>query len=420
MIFVIINQAFININIIKILIMNIISARVLLCLFFALLFLNGCNKEKDPGPDVSIGDASQARLTTGTIMTVNLYLDKPSKDTVKVVYTLVDGTAKAPEDYEAASASIAVPPNQTKVAFAVQIKGDPTGLREPNLQFTIRLSDPKNCTIGTSTATGTIITENGTYLPTDNTGYTTPLAYSGYTLLWSDEFSGYALDTHVWNQEQGTGSNGWGNNELEYYTRSPRNTFVSGGNLIIEAREEDLGSSKYTSGRMTTQDKKVFRFGRIDIRAKLPVGKGIWPALWMLGTNIATEGWPACGEIDIMELIGKEPSVVYGTLHWGTSGSHQSKGSSLALPSGDFSDEFHVFSIIWQQDSISWYINDELFLETNKSDVGGYNYPFNSDQFFIFNVAVGGNWPGSPDNTTAFPERMFVDYVRVFQQNTSK
>jgi beta-glucanase (GH16 family) len=289
-------------------------------------------------------------------------------------------------------------------------------VRHPNIQFTVKLSNPKFCTLTNSTANGTIITEDGTYLSTDNTGYTTPLTYPGYTLVWSDEFSENNLDLSIWNQETGNGSGGWGNNELESYTGSLKNTFISNGNLIIEARKETIGAFNYTSGRMTTQDKKTFKFGRIDIRAKLPVGKGMWPALWMLGTNISSVGWPACGEIDNMELIGTKPSTVYGTLHWSNAGgSHASKGSDFELPSGDFSNQFHVFSIVWAENNIQWYVDDQKYLDISISDVGAGNYPFNMSQFFIFNVAVGGNWPGSPDNTTEFPQRMFVDYIRVFQ-----
>jgi beta-glucanase (GH16 family) len=167
---------------------------------------------------------------------------------------------------------------------------------------------------------------------------------------------------------------------------------------------------------MTTQGKKTFKFGRIDIRAKLPVGKGIWPALWMLGSSISTVSWPACGEIDIMELVGTFPSRVTGTMHWkALNGNATNKGANYNLVSGDFSQQFHVYSIIWTENNIKWYVDDQLFLTNTSFDVGSANYPFNANQFFIFNVAVGGNWPGPPDNTTSWPQRMFVDYVRVFQ-----
>ena len=227
---------------------------------------------------------------------------------------------------------------------------------------------------------------------------------------------GSALDLNAWNQETGNGSGGWGNNELEYYTNSTKNTFVSNGNLIIEARKELTSGLNYTSGRMTTQGKKTFKFGRIDIRAKLPVGKGIWPALWMLGSSISTVSWPACGEIDIMELVGTYPSRVTGTMHWkAVNGSATNKGANYNLVTGDFSQQFHVYSIVWTENNIKWYVDDQFFLTNTTFDVGSANYPFNAKQFFIFNVAVGGNWPGPPDGTTLWPQRMFVDYVRVFQ-----
>ncbi len=385
-----------------------------------ILIITSCHKENASGPGLSVGDASADRSSTESVMTFRVYLDSPSGKEVSFDYVIQDGTAKAPDDYTPASGTVTLQPDQTKTSFDVIIPGNPVDLRQANLTFTVHLSNPVNCTLAGTEATGTIVTENGTYLPTDNSGYTTPLSYPGYTLVWNDEFNGDALDKEVWNQETGTGSNGWGNNELEFYTSSTKNTFLSEGNLIIEAREEDMGTSKYTSGRMTTMGKKEFKFGRIDIRAKLPVGKGLWPALWMLGANINDVGWPACGETDIMELIGKEPSAVNGTAHWGTSASHQFKGAKYQLAAGNFSDEFHVFSVQWQQDSISWYVDDNLYFKFKASDTGAYDYPFNAPQFFIFNVAVGGNWPGSPDNNTIFPERMFVDYVRVFRQNTIK
>jgi len=384
--------------------------------FLGLFLLFSCNNKTVQYPEISIQDSSLERTTTGSVMMFNLKINKPSENEISVDYALVDGTATSADDFEAVSGTVSIPANQTDATIDVQIKGDPLDIRQPNLEFTVQLSNPQFCTISTNSAKGIIITEDRTSLPTENIGYSTPLTYPGYTLVWSDEFSGTNLDLNVWNQELGNGNGGWGNNELEYYTNSTKNTFVSNGNLIIEARRETVGDFRYTSGRMTTQGKKFFKFGRIDIRAKLPVVKGIWPALWMLGTNLSTAGWPACGEIDIMELIGTTPSIVYGTLHWaGAAGAHASKGANYTLTTGDFSDQFHVFTIIWKENNIKWYMDDQQFLETSSSDVGLYNYPFNADQFFIFNVAVGGNWPGSPDNNAAFPQRMFVDYVRVFQ-----
>jgi beta-glucanase (GH16 family) len=380
-----------------------------------LILLLSCRKTSDPLPELKIGNASLTIGTIETTMKFQLTLNKVSTVSVSVDYALIDGTAVSPADFGSSAGTVTIPENQKDATIDVVIKGDPLKVRRPNIQFTVNLSNPKSCTLTGSQATGTIITQDGTYLLTDNTGYSTPLTYPGYTLVWSDEFSGNSLDLNVWNQEGGN-SGGWGNNELEYYTSSQGNTFVSNGNLIIEARREAIGGFNYSSGRMTTQDKKAFKFGRIDIRAKLPVGNGIWPALWMLGSDINSVGWPACGETDIMELIGKTPSTVYGTMHWANGGgTHSSKGAEFELPAGDYSKEFHVFSIIWTLNNISWYVDDQKYLETSVADTGDGNYPFNADQYFIFNVAVGGNWPGSPDSNTLFPQRMFVDYVRVFQ-----
>jgi beta-glucanase (GH16 family) len=366
-------------------------------------------------PAISVLDVSQPRTASANTMRFYVSSSKASTSAVSVDYTLVDGTATSPLDYVAASGTISIPVNQTQATVDVQVKGDPTNLRQANLHFTIQLSNPKFCTITTPTATGTLLTEDGTYLPTDNTGYTTPITYPGYTLVWNDEFSGASLDGSIWNQEIGNGTGGWGNNELQYYTSSAKNTLLSNGNLIIEARKEAIGGFNYSSARLTTQNKKNIKFGRIDIRAKLPVSKGMWPALWMLGSNISSIGWPACGEMDIMELIGTNPSTVYGTMHWKNSvGAHASKGGSYNSPSGNYSLQFHVFSMVWAQDLIKCYVDDQLYLTVSSTDAGA-EYPFNANQFFIFNVAVGGDWPGAPDASTVFPQRMFVDYVRVFQ-----
>jgi beta-glucanase (GH16 family) len=248
-------------------------------------------------------------------------------------------------------------------------------------------------------------------LPIPTTGYTTPTSYAGMTLVWQDEFTGDQLNTTDWNYE--TGGTGWGNHELEYYQQS--NTSVRDGYLIIQAKQENAGSQNYTSSRLTTQGKQAFQYARVDIRAVLPKGQGIWPALWMLGSSISTVGWPACGEVDIMELIGGsgKDNTVYGTAHWDSAG-HVSSGNHQSLQNGKiFADDFHVFTIIWNASSITWYIDDIQY----------FTLPISSDQrsalrnefFFIFNVAVGGDWPGSPDVTTIFPQQMVVDYIRVFQ-----
>lgn len=245
------------------------------------------------------------------------------------------------------------------------------------------------------------------------TGYSTPLSYSNYNLVWSDEFNGTAL-SNDWTFDIGTGNGGWGNNELQYYTN--QNYAVNGGFLEITAKNQTFNSSLYTSTRIKTQGIKSWKYGRIDIRAALPYGQGIWPALWMLGDNISTAGWPSCGEIDIAELIGgagANDRTVYGTAHWSDNGSHAQYGGNTVLPSGKFSDEFHVFSIIWTPNSITWLMDDVAYNTINTTPAGLSE--FQEKFFLIFNVAVGGNWPGNPDATTIFPQTMYVDYVRVFQ-----
>ncbi len=246
-------------------------------------------------------------------------------------------------------------------------------------------------------------------------GYSTPPAYDGMSLLWSDEFNGNQLDESSWTYEIGTGSNGWGNNELQYYRSE--NTSLDNGYLTIEARNEAFGGNQYTSSRIVTMDKLSFRYGRVDIRAKLPKGQGIWPALWMLGSNFKSVGWPACGEIDIMEMVGGSTgdAKVYGTLHWDNEGSKADFGGSYSLSSGIFNDKFHVFTIIWDANEIKWYVDDVLFHTADITPAALSE--FHENQFFIFNVAVGGDWPGSPDASTIFPQQLKVDYIRVFQPN---
>ncbi len=248
-------------------------------------------------------------------------------------------------------------------------------------------------------------------------GYATPLSYEGMTLIWQDEFNGVILNETYWNYEIGTGSNGWGNNELEYYRKE--NTSVSDGLLIIEAKNENFSGSQYTSSRLTTQNKFDFKYGRVDIRAILPKGQGIWPALWMLGSNISNVGWPASGEVDIMEMIGGgvgRDDTTYGTIHWDNNGTKActcEQGNDYTLSEGTFADEFHVFSIIWDETSIKWMVDDNLFKTSDITPVELSE--FQKSFFLIFNVAVGGDWPGSPDNSTQFPQKMIVDYIRVFQ-----
>jgi len=379
------------------------------------LFFIGCGKKgsTDPGPSVSVSYVSQERTTSSSVFHFPVSLSAVSNKAVSVHYSTLAGTALATTDFIPVSGTLTIPAGQQQAFIDVTVTGDST--RKADQNFFVQLDNPQGCSLGTDKATGMIINANGLYFPVDNTGYNTSGNYPGYTLAWSDEFNTPGISTSTWSFETGN-NNGWGNNELEYYTDRTQNAFVSAGNLVIEARAESFGGKNYTSARMVTKNRKNFKFGRIDIRAKMPKGRGIWPALWMLGSNIDAVGWPACGEMDILEMLGHEPNKIYGTMHWGnTVPSHSSKGNSYTLSTGSFDQQFHVYSLIWKQDDIRVLVDDQEYVHVTSVDVQGSNYPFNSDFFFIFNIAVGGNWPGSPDGTTVLPQRMVVDYVRVYQ-----
>jgi len=252
-------------------------------------------------------------------------------------------------------------------------------------------------------------------------GYQSAESYAGYTKVFSDEFDGTELNTDVWRFDIGTGSNGWGNNELEYYREE--NTSVENGLLVIEARKETFGGRAYTSSRIKTEDNFAFTYGRVDVRAVVAEGKGLWSAVWMLGQSFADISWPYSGEIDIVDTIGgpgNEDTAVHN-VYWnggGLSASYNpvSAGTNHQLSSGQtYSDSFHVFSIEWSADEIVWYVDDVQTHSVSIADGSDRAEAFRNDFFLILNVAVGGNWPGAPVSSTQFPRGMLVDYVRVFQ-----
>jgi beta-glucanase (GH16 family) len=242
-------------------------------------------------------------------------------------------------------------------------------------------------------------------------------------LTWNDEFNapdGSPVDASKWVTE--TGGNGWGNQELEYYTARTENAFQQGGNLVIKVLQEkhtgpDNVSRDYTSARLKTQGKFSQKYGRFEARIKIPRGQGIWPAFWMLGDDIGKTGWPKGGEIDIMENIGKEPATVHGTIHGpGYSGDKGISSAYNAPPDQHFADDFHVCAVEWEPKAIRFYVDDHLYATRTPADLPKatkwvYNHPF----FMLLNVAVGGGWPGNPDATTQFPQTMLADYVRVYK-----
>ncbi len=386
-------------------------------LLFILSFLGCKPKETLVTPDPPTMSISSLALFEGDVGTSNfsfkVNLSRATDQTVTVDFATLDGTAGAGTDYIAKSGTLTFKPNVTEGVIDISVMTDT--LKEPDETFSVVLSNPKNATITTGTGVATIRNDD-TYLFIPSDGYETPTTYTGYEKVWQDEFNGTSLDLTSWGFD--VGGSGWGNNELQYYTNNrPENIFLSSGKLIIEAKKESYQGREYTSSRILTKGKKEFTFGRIDIRAKLPVGKGIWPALWMLGKKIDQTSWPACGEIDIMELVGTNPNKVHGTMHWGANtAGHQSYGTNYTLSSGDFSDKFHVYSLVWELDKIEIFMDDISYCKFDKSKVGAAAYPFNEPFFLIFNVAVGGDWPGSPTAATVFPQQMAVDYVRVFKK----
>jgi len=252
----------------------------------------------------------------------------------------------------------------------------------------------------------------------------TPPRSNGWTVVWSDEFNGpdgSSVDRTKWVVE--TGGEGWGNRELEYYTDRSENATMHDGNLVIRAMEEkytgpDGVKRNYTSARLKTFGKFSQTYGRFEARIKIPFGQGMWPAFWMLGDDIDKVGWPACGEIDIMENIGKEPAMIHGSIHGpGYVGSTGLEASYTVSGKQRFADHFHIFAIEWDLDSVSFYVDKDLYVRRTRADLNpGWKWVFDKPFFLILNLAVGGDWPGNPGSATVFPQTMLVDYVRAYKK----
>jgi len=393
--------------------------RIIIIIFFFSVFIQCSSSSEKPveiTPFVSIdgmniieGDQDNKMLDF-KISLREIY----SKDVI-LNYTTEDGSAFQNLDYEKAHGQIVIPKNSKEAFIPIEIFSD--NIREGDEIFRIKFEPVGLVDLNQNEAL-ILIKNSDTDLPYDKEDYSTPKTYQGWKLVWEDEFDGNEINKNWWTHEIGNGNSGWGNNELEYYTDSKNNSRVENGNLIIEARDDSWNGHKYTSARMVTKDKISTSYSRIDIRAKLPYGQGIWPALWMLGNNIDQVGWPACGEIDILEMIGKQPSISYATVHFGTNfANHKSSGNHYILSNEILNDRFHVFSVVREINQMWFFVDDILIHEFSPTDTQGASYPFNQDFFFIFNVAIGGNWPGNPDNTTPFPQKMIIDYIRVFEKN---
>lgn len=247
-------------------------------------------------------------------------------------------------------------------------------------------------------------------------GFTPGCARAGWNLIWDDEFNGTTIDTNHWTFETGN-HDGWGNNELEFYTSRSQNAYVSNGLLHIVARRESTNGCAYTSARMKSEGLFAQKYGRFEFRAKFPQGKGYWPALWLMPQDSVYGGWPECGEIDIVENKGDYPAVVQGTIHYSSpDGAHLQSTDLYTFAAGNGADKFHTYMLEWSTNSISWFVDSQLYeTQTNWSTANGpYPAPFDQRFYIIMNLAVGGIYDGLPDTNTAFPGEMQVDYVRVY------
>jgi hypothetical protein len=381
--------------------------------------IGGCKKTKDQAviPGITIIDYTKEEGNNGTTMfSFTVQLNKVTTNLVSVSFKLGSGTAKEGMDYlPPSTAAVSFAAGETTKNIMVEVVAD--DIKEGDEDFSVSLSNPVNATILTGAAKG-IIKNDDAKVPFTSDGYITPLNYPGMVLTWSDEFDGQALNTGNWNYDIGDGCPslcGWGNNELEYYTNSTNNVFLQNGSLIIESKNQQIGGKEYSSGRINTSGKQAFKFGRIDIRAISPTGRGIWPALWMFPQDNVYGSWPNSGEIDIMEVKGHDMQTAYQTVHFGPGPPSTYISKTYTLSNGGLGDAFHVYSLVWVKDELRLLVDDIEVSKVTAADLTGRTYPFNEKFFIILCTAVGGNFPGAPDATSTYPQWLIVDYVRVFQ-----
>ena len=382
------------------------------------VLLTSCEACNDPQPEINseiswANDVTVFETALLSSVTVEVRVSPVNTSEVTVEYATIEGSATAGDDFVASSGSLTFAPGETSKTISIPIVTDE--YLEPDESFQVELSNPVNGYIKVGEPFVNVgLRNDDTDIFISDEGYDAATSYEGMSLAWSDEFDGEFIDPANWTYDLGSGNGGWGNNELQSYTNSANNSFVGDGKLFIIA--EKVGENAYTSARLKSIGLQEHQYGRIDVRAMLPKGQGVWPAIWMLGSNYPDVGWPACGEIDIMELLGHLPGTVHGTAHWGAdwpNWTHQ--GTSISIYPDHFDQEFHVFSVEWMEDEIKFLMDDHVYFTINPTLMQGQPYPFNNPFFFILNVAVGGNWPGSPDASTEFPVFMAVDYVRVYQ-----
>jgi beta-glucanase (GH16 family) len=369
---------------------------------------------QEPLSEVTVADGDIIEGNGAGIMTFAVTAAPPSSSEITFNYQISGVTADPQSDFSSNDGQGVIPSGGRSFEIQIQITDDDQN--EVDEKIRVDISNVQNGILRDGIAFG-IIRDDDDPTSFNTDGYFTADNHFGYDLTWQDEFDGESLDTDVYSFEIGDGCPdlcNWGNNELQEYSADAANIKLEDGKLVITAIDE--GANQYSSSRMYTQDKLEIQYGRIDIRAKLPTGQGMWPALWMLGANIDQVGWPACGEIDIVEIFGNEPQTVIGTGHWGPQGSTTSTYNSSYFTTDVKVDErFFVYSLVWEPNDIQWYVDETLYKRLTPAELGEIPFPYNAPFYFIFNVAVGGNGIGDPDDTTMFPATMQIDYIRVFQ-----
>ena len=371
-----------------------------------------CNKEDDSHGDPSVTMKPRNDFEgTGAnrILDVDFTLSHKTDLPVTVTFHTLDSTARAGSDFTGIDeATLVFEPGEQLKTVNVELLSD--SLIEFNEYFKLSISHIENAAPDNQELTILIMNDDAGNLTPASDGYLSPESYPGMRLAFADEFNDTLLNFRTWNFETGEGK--WGAGQLQEYTWNLENVSLKNGRLHITALDE---SGHYTSGRINTVNKRSLQYGLVDIRAKLPSGKGIWPALFLLGAEYSPTNWPACGEIDVAELNGNLPSTVIGRAYYFSSGAKNKEGFyNLPLYTDSFSDQFHIFSVLWQPDEITWYVDYKPYVILNRSDIGT-GWPFNSAFFFYLDLAVGGSLVGDPDDTTGFPKTLEVDYIRAFQ-----
>lgn len=380
----------------------------------------GCEAKNTSIPVVAVKtkiEINDSTFTEGAAnyASLNVSLTGMPITPIYVEYETVPATAGQGEDFETTSGILVFSGEEASHSQNIFIEIMDDDKYEEEEFFEIHFTADTLVYLNNEKVKITILDNDVQLTDNDFPGYATPMEYKGWNFFWADEFGGNELNLENWTQAN---RGNWYNNELQYY--KPENTGVENGLLTITAKPELIYNHNYSSSRIWSEHNVFFKYGRIDIRAKLPFSQGLWPALWMMGENKDEVGWPECGEIDIMELRGAIPNVVGATVHYrNAAGNHQYVVTNkYTLSNGDFSDEFHVFTMIWDEHKIKFFVDDNPYVTIFFSSLNfnNNNNPFLKDFFILMNVAVGGNYGGNPDATTIWPQKMEVDYVRIFQK----